>query len=127
MLRGALHRAGYRFRKNVRGIFGNPDIVFPREKVAVFVDGDFWHARVLKERGMTALRHSLKTSNREFWIAKLGRNYERDRAVTAELERLGWLVLRLWENDLKRQVGVGIKTVVAAIEARRSEIAFDRN
>lgn len=118
-LRSALHRAGYRFRKNVLSLVGKPDIVFRRERVAVFVDGDFWHARILKERGMDALRESLKTNNQEFWISKLRRNLDRDRFVTAELERLGWLVVRLWESDLKKNMDGGAKTVAATIEGRR--------
>src|SRR5437660_116601 len=62
-LRSALHRWGYRFRKNYSRISGRPDIAFVREKVAVFVDGDYWHARILKERGIRELRKSLKTRN----------------------------------------------------------------
>ena len=54
-LRSALHRAGYRFRKNVRDLVGKPDIVFAQARVAVFVDGDFWHARILKKGGLKAL------------------------------------------------------------------------
>jgi DNA mismatch endonuclease (patch repair protein) len=117
-LRSALHRAGLRFRKNVRGVFGKPDIVFPRAKVAVFVDGDFWHARILKECGPAALRDSLKTDNREFWMAKLRRNYERDLAVTAELEQLGWSVVRVWENDLKKRMALCLQRVITAVKSR---------
>jgi DNA mismatch endonuclease, patch repair protein len=98
LLRATLHQRGYRFRKNVGAIKGKPDIVFPRERVAVFVDGDYWHARILKEGGLEDLRKSLKTSNREFWVEKLKRNHERDLAVTAELERLGWLVIPCGQN-----------------------------
>ena len=118
-LRSALHRAGYRFRKNFAGLVGKPDIVFPRERMAVFVDGDYWHARILKEHGIEALRQSLKTNNRDFWITKLQRNLERDRFVTAELEKIGWLVVRLWESDLKQNMCGGVTTVVKVVEARR--------
>ena len=116
-LRSALHRAGYRFRKNDRRLLGKPDIVFSRAKVAVFVDGDFWHARILKEHGITALRKS-KDYNREFWVAKLRSNYERDRIVTAELKRRGWLVVRIWENDLKKRMDACLKRVTVALERR---------
>jgi DNA mismatch endonuclease (patch repair protein) len=124
LLRAVLHRRGYRFRKNVGAIKGKPDIVFARERVAIFVDGDYWHARILKEGGLEDLRKSLKTSNREFWVEKLTRNRERDLAVTAELECLGWLVIRLWETDLKRNIDVGVKAVEAGLQARRRLLAY---
>ena len=111
---------GHRFRKNFSGLTGKPDIVFPRERVAVFVDGDFWHARILQEGGLEALRQSLKTSNRQFWITKLERNYNRDREVTHELERLGWLVIRLWESDLKKDIRYGVDAVVGAVRTKRA-------
>lgn len=115
-LRSALHRAGYRFRKNVRGLVGKPDIVFTRARVVVFVDGDFWHARILKEGGLKALERSLKTDNRVFWVNKLRRNYERDIAVTEELEQQGWLVVRFWENDLKKKMSTCLQNIIAALE-----------
>jgi DNA mismatch endonuclease (patch repair protein) len=119
-LRGSLHRAGYRFRKNVKRLIGTPDIVFPQERVAVFVDGDYWHARILKEIGIDALRQSLKTANREFWVAKLRRNHERDLFVTNELEQIGWLVVRLWESDIKKNVDDCLRKVIDAVELRRN-------
>ncbi|MBB2677421.1 UNVERIFIED_ORG: DNA mismatch endonuclease (patch repair protein) [Rhizobium esperanzae] len=119
-LRSLLHRQGFRFRKNVATLPGKPDIVFLREKVAIFVDGDYWHARILRESGVDALRASLKTSNREFWVAKLQRNCERDVAVTSALEELGWIVVRLWESDLKRGMTDCLRAIFAALEGRVS-------
>jgi DNA mismatch endonuclease, patch repair protein len=121
-LRSSLHRAGYRFRKNAVDVAGKPDIVFRRERVAVFVDGDFWHARILKEAGLDALCESLKTTNREFWVAKLRKNHERDLVVTERLEQQGWLVVRLWETDLKRDMSSGVAAIIAAVEQRRDRI-----
>lgn len=122
-LRSALHRAGYRFRKNVASVIGKPDIVFSRERVAVFIDGDFWHARVLKEFGLDALRRSLKTENREFWITKLRNNFERDLVVTEDLERLDWVVVRLWDSDVKKCLDRCLCAVIGAIEPRRDRLA----
>jgi DNA mismatch endonuclease (patch repair protein) len=119
-LRCALHRKGYRFRKNVLNLPGKPDIVFRIEKVAIFVDGDYWHARILKDSGIAALRQSLKTKNREFWVTKLQRNYQRDIAVTAELEQLCWTVVRVWESDLKRKMDECLRAIVAILEDRRT-------
>lgn len=118
-LRSALHQSGYRFRVDFAGVFGRPDIAFTRDKVAVFVDGDFWHGRVLQEQGIAALRTSLKTERRQFWVRKICRNVERDRDVNQELRQSGWVVIRLWETDLKKDLTAGIETVVEAIQASR--------
>lgn len=94
-LRSALHRAGYRFRKDFRldvaGVRVRPDIVFTRRRVAVFVDGCFWH--VCPQHGREP------THNEWYWTPKLRRNVERDRAADAALEAAGWRVVRLWEHE----------------------------
>ena len=75
-------------------LFGKPDFVFRRERVAVFVDGCFWH-------GCPKPKHApLPKNNAEFWAAKLGRNRERDLLVTKTLRKAGWRVVRVWECDL---------------------------
>lgn len=94
-LRKALHALGYRYRKDFRldlpgGVRVRPDIVFTARRVAVFVDGCFWH--VCPEHGREP------TSNEWYWTPKLRRNVERDRAADAALEAAGWRVVRLWEH-----------------------------
>ncbi len=93
-LRRALHRLGYRFRKDYRLDLESrrvrPDIAFTARKVAVFVDGCFWHA--CPEHG------SKPAVNQGYWNPKLLRNVERDRAADAALELAGWRVVRLWEH-----------------------------
>lgn len=69
-----------------------PDFVFTRERVAVFVDGCFWH--------QCPLHSTVPKGNREFWEWKLARNVERDRLVNRELRKAGWRVVRVWEHDL---------------------------
>jgi DNA mismatch endonuclease, patch repair protein len=123
-LRSELHRVGLRFRKNVRTLLGKPDVVFARERVAVFVDGDYWHARVFKEGGIRALRRSLKTVNREFWVAKLVRNAKRDTEVVDGLRAAGWKVIRLWESDVKRDSTGAARRVARAVASRRARITF---
>ncbi len=77
---------------------GKPDFVFPRERLAVFVDGCFWHA---------CPKHATwPKNNAEFWKAKLDRNASRDRKVTRDLKKAGWRVLRLWEHALKHPTRV---------------------
>lgn len=125
-LRSQLHRSGFRFRKHVRSILGSPDIVFPRERVAVFIDGDYWHARVLQERGISALKESLKTANRAFWIAKLRRNVERDAEVTTGLQDVGWQVLRVWESDAKKNMEAVVRQIADAVTRRRRSLNLKR-
>lgn len=93
-LRSELHRRGARFRKDrlVRAgeVRVKVDIVFPRQRLAVFVDGCFWH-------GCPDHGH-VPRSNSHYWTSKLARNAARDRLTTAALEEAGWRVLRLWEH-----------------------------
>jgi len=95
-LEAELKRLGLRFRRNDRGVFGVPDFVFRKDRLAVFVDGDFWHGRDWFENGLAP------ASNSEFWIAKFERNRMRDRLVDVTLRSSGWSVLRLWGSDVKR-------------------------
>lgn len=94
-LRSALHRRGLRFRKDLLVRAGDvrvhPDVTFTRWKVAVFVDGCFWH-------GCPEHQHIPK-SNTDYWIPKLAANVERDRRVDAALEDAGWAVVRIWEHE----------------------------
>lgn len=93
-LRSELHRLGLRFRKDFRLKLDQgsvrPDIVFTRAKVAVFIDGCFWHQ--CPDHGQ------MPRSNRHYWAEKLTRNVERDRANDAALARAGWKVLRFYEH-----------------------------
>lgn len=94
-LRAALHRSGARFRKDLRldlpGGRTRPDIAFTRQRLAVFVDGCYWH-------GCTEHR-SLPRSNPDFWAAKIDATRTRDRRQTAILREAGWKVLRVWEHE----------------------------
>lgn len=95
-LRRELWRMGLRFRKNVRDLPGKPDIVFRKQRVAVFCDGDFWHGR-----NWPARRRKLnKGANALYWTKKIHANIQRDRLHDEELQRLGWRELRLWESDI---------------------------
>ena len=93
-VRAVLIRCGIRgWTLHDKELPGRPDFAFPREKLAVFVDGCFWHA--CPRCGRTP------KSNREFWRAKILGNALRDRRNRARLRRLGWRVLRLWEHDFQ--------------------------
>jgi DNA mismatch endonuclease (patch repair protein) len=90
-LRRELHRRGLRFRVNHSKLPGRPDVVFTRAKVAVFVNGCFWHR--------CPVHGTLPRNNRDWWQAKLDRNVARDRAKDAALAELDWTVLHVWEHE----------------------------
>ena len=96
ILRKELWSRGLRYRKNVLGIPGKPDIVFVGKKVAVFCDSEFWHGYDWEHR-----KDDIKT-NRDYWIPKIERNIERDKEVDSMLEEQGWKVLRFWGKDIKK-------------------------
>lgn len=96
LLRKELWRRGIRYRKNSTKIFGKPDIVFIGKKIAVFCDSEFWHGYNWEER-----KKDFK-SHQEFWIPKIERNMERDKEVNIKLESEGWIVLRFWGNEIKK-------------------------
>ncbi len=95
IVRSALHRQGFRFRLNVAGLPGRPDLVFPKHRAAVFVHGCFWH----RHHGCRFA--TTPASNREFWLGKLQGNAKRDVRNRRELETLGWRVAVVWECALK--------------------------
>ena len=98
ILRKELWSRGLRYQKNVTSIFGKPDLVFKGKKIAVFCDSEFWHGYNWNER-----KKDFK-SHQAFWIPKIERNMERDREVTAELQKQGWTVLRFWGKEIKKDV-----------------------
>jgi DNA mismatch endonuclease (patch repair protein) len=108
MLRSALWRRGFRFRKNARDLPGRPDIVFRRQRVVVFCDGDFWHGRDWSQRR----RKLIKGANSAYWIAKIKANRERDKRHEKELRKLGWTVVRLWEKDILSDLQAAASVVV---------------
>ena len=99
LLRLALWHNGIRYRKNWRKLPGSPDIAITKYKIAVFVDGDFWHAR-----GHEQSPGEQVATNKDFWKKKLARNVERDKEVNDQLTQDGWLVLRFWESDIKKDI-----------------------
>lgn len=98
MLMKELWSRGLRYRKNVKTIYGKPDIAFIGKKVAVFCDSEFWHGYNWEER-----KHDFK-SHQEFWIPKIERNMERDKEVTNKLESDGWTVIRFWGKEIKKNL-----------------------
>ena len=106
LVRRALHARGLRFRVDLRPeatLRTRADIVFTRRRIAVYIDGCFWHG--------CPLHGTSPKANADYWMPKLARNVERDREATVALEALGWVVLRFWSHE-------PVDEVVARIAAR---------
>ena len=114
-LRNALWHKGIRYRKNYKELPGKPDIAITKYRIAVFCDSDFWHGYDWENRNQRI------KSNREYWIPKIERNMQRDREVTAALEDSGWLVLRFWEFQIKKELDTCVDAVCQAVSERRGE------
>lgn len=115
LLAKALWNKGYRYSRNVKGVTGTPDILFKSMKIAIFVDSEFWHGKNWKER-----KHDFK-SNRKFWHQKIARNIERDKDVTEQLQRNGYLVLRFWGERITRDLNECVRIVEEAIRERKNK------
>ncbi len=102
-LRRELHRLGLRYRVHLRGLPGTPDIAFTRARIAVFVDGCFWHC--CPDHGVTP------KANREWWVDKLEGNVGRDRRKDEELQGMGWLPVHIWEHECPDEAARGIKNL----------------
>lgn len=107
IIRSALRKKGYRFKTNVRGLAGSPDIVFVRAKLAVFIDGDFWHGFMFPR---------WEKSLPPFWQQKIRRNRARDRRCHAKLRRGGWTVFRIWEHQIRGDVEEVVLRITRMLE-----------
>ena len=92
-----LWKRGLKYRKNVKTVYGHPDIAFIGKKVAVFCDSEFWHGYDWENR-----KSDIK-SNKEFWISKIERNMARDEEVNDYLTSHGWTVLRFWGKQIQKE------------------------
>ena len=95
IFRKALWKEGFRYRKNVRSYFGNPDLVLKKYKTVIFIDSCFWHG--CKKHG------SLPATNKKFWKDKIESNKLRDLNVNKYYKKNGWNIIRIWEHDIKIQ------------------------
>ena len=107
-VRSALHRAGFRFRLHVKDLPGKPDIVLPKYKTVIFVHGCFWH----QHKGCS--NATIPSTNQAFWQEKFKRNVERDKREQAELKKLGWKVIIIWECKVDKIAK--IETMIKLLE-----------
>lgn len=115
LVRKYLFSKGFRYRKNVKTLPGCPDIVLPRYKAVIFVNGCFWHKH-------DCPRFVWPSTNEEYWRPKIMGNVERDKRNFAELQQLGWTVLTVWECELKKKV---IDATLEQLEKRLCEIGSE--
>jgi DNA mismatch endonuclease, patch repair protein len=109
-VRKMLHARGHRYRVNASWLHGKPDIVFTKARLVVFIDGDFWH-------GWQFSKWSEKLA--PYWREKIAGNKARDRRHAAKLRRDGWVVLRIWEHDVKSNLPRCIEKIEAKLLALR--------
>ncbi|MFD0684062.1 very short patch repair endonuclease [Actinomadura fibrosa] len=108
-LRRAVHALGLRYRVSIRplpGVRRTADLVFTRAKVAVFLDGCFWHG--------CPDHHTKAATNAAYWADKVEKNRARDRGTDALLEAAGWVVVRIWEHENPREAALKVKAIVRA-------------
>lgn len=113
LLRKSLWAEGIRYRKNYKKILGSPDIVITKYKIAIFCDGVFWHGKNFNEKSFG--------TNSKYWINKIKRNKEHDLETTIALRDSGWIVLRFWESEIKKNINFCIEEVIKAINFRISQ------
>ena len=111
LLMKALWSLDYRYRKNNKTVFGKPDITFKKLKIAIFVDSEFFHGKDWEIKKKPA-------TNPEFWEKKISRNMERDKEVNAFLESAGWVVLRFWSAEVRKELDRVLGIIEAAIAHR---------
>ncbi|OPB95387.1 very short patch repair endonuclease [Elizabethkingia occulta] len=106
----ALWHSGYRYRKNDKTVFGKPDLVFKKHKIAIFVDSEFFHGK-----DWNTEKFRIK-SNQEFWHKKIERNIERDKEVNQYLTDNGWKIIRFWSAEVKKHLQDCIDKIISIIE-----------
>ena len=115
-LRKALWHEGIRYRKNDKSLPGKPDIVITKYRIVVFCDGEFWHGKEWETKKPKI------QSNRDYWIRKIERNINRDNEINNELDNMGWIVIRFWGGDIKKNLTVcvqRIKDVIIQVQGKK--------
>jgi DNA mismatch endonuclease (patch repair protein) len=103
-----LYQKGLRYRKHYKKLVGNPDIVFVNRKLAVFIDGDFWHGYNFKK-----IKNRLP---KKYWRQKIQNNIKRDKKINRELKNKGWTVVRIWEHEIKKFPAKALNKVIHALK-----------
>lgn len=110
-IRRALHRRGVRFRKTLK-LPGKPDVAFPRARIAIFIDGCFWHR--------CPDHYQAPVRNADYWQSKVARNVARDQEADAALAALGWRVVRIWEHEIESSLAEVVERIESMLNAALS-------
>ena len=110
-----LWHEGYRYRRNYKTLPGSPDIALTTYRVAVFVDGEFWHGENWDER-KAKLKH-----NREYWIEKIEENMARDKRVDGQLQEMGWITIHFWEKQVLKHTDECLQAVLELLEKKKDQ------
>ncbi|MDP2967268.1 MAG: very short patch repair endonuclease [bacterium] len=119
LLSSKLYPKGYRYRKHYNRLPGKPDIIFSKQKIAVFIDGDFWHGYNLEKFG--------KKVPRKYWLPKIKRNIQRDKEVNSTLRKLKWRVLRFWEHEIRKNPAKALSKIEQTLKHRKRNAALKRS
>ncbi len=112
-VRRALWKQGVRYRLHIHNLPGKPDLALLKKRIAIFIDGDFWHGGQWRKRKLRGLQEQFRaTPSKGYWMSKIRRNMERDAKNTAALLEEGWTVLRLWESDIENDLAQSVRTTV---------------
>jgi DNA mismatch endonuclease (patch repair protein) len=123
--RKALWKWGVRYRKNVKSLFGKPDIAIKKYKLALFIDGDFWHGNNWEERHFSSQEEML-ASYSDYWQKKIRRNIERDKKVNEHYQTNGWTILRFWTSVIKKDLNGCIIETIETINRLKQDSAPTR-
>ena len=115
LLAKALFSNGYRYRKNNKNVFGTPDLTFKKIKLAIFVDGEFWHGKDWENR-----KNNIET-NKEYWIKKIESNIKRDIKVNDILLSQNWTVLRFWAKDIEKKLDYCVSKIENVIKSLKEK------
>lgn len=115
LFRKALWKKNVRFRLDSKQLPGKPDVSIKKYKLAIFIDGEFWHGYNWDER-----KDKIK-SNRDFWIPKIERNMQRDRQVNRQLEEMEYTVFRFWTREIKENLSKCITDILVYIAIGRND------
>ncbi len=117
IFRRALWAKGFRYRTCQANLPGKPDVVLASKRVAIFIDGDFWHGGQWRQRSLSSLEDQFqKTTSKDYWLKKIRRNMSRDCRATASLISEGWTVLRFWESDIRKNLEVCVDITIDVID-----------
>ena len=116
LFRKAIWKSGLRYRIHNKKLPGNPDIMFKKYMIVIFIDGEFWHGYKWDEK-----KPKIKT-NREFWIPKIERNIQRDNENNEKLTNLGYKVFRFWDKTIKRNIDNCVSEILTYVEGLNSKV-----